>query len=117
MEFVLLTKEEAGATKYVYENTISKKISYDFFKSFVRKNSKNNELPELYVIKDNGQYIGYLLLLADKKEDIPKPFTFLACHNGDQLPIEQHKKILEFIKIRAKKKGWKTLLWLAENEM
>ena len=116
MEFVMLTNEEASATKYVYDNAISKKISYDFFRRFVG-NSKNNGLPELYVIEDSGQYIGYLLLLADKKEDIPKPFTFLACHNGDQLSKEQHKKILEFIKERAAKKGWKKLLWLAENEI
>lgn len=116
MEFILLTKEESSAIKYVYEKAISKKISYDCFKRFVR-NSKNNGLPELYVLEDSGQYIGYLLLLADKKENIPKPFTFLACHNGDQLSIEQHKKILEFIKIRANEKGWKKLLWLAENEM
>ena len=39
-------------------------------------------LPEFYVISEQGKYIGYILLLADKKEDIPKPFTFLACHNG-----------------------------------
>ncbi len=44
------------------------------------------------MISEQGKYIGYILLLADKKEDIPKPFTFLACHNGDTLPKETHKK-------------------------
>ena len=69
----------------------SPKIPLDIFKEIVQS-SKENCLPEFYVISEQGKYIGYILLLADKKEDIPKPFTFLACHNGDTLPKETHKK-------------------------
>ena len=70
---------------------LPQKIPLDIFKEIVQS-SKENCLPEFYVISEQGKYIGYILLLADKKEDIPKPFTFLACHNGDTLPKETHKK-------------------------
>ena len=88
----------------------------DIFKEIVQS-SKENCLPEFYVISEQGKYIGYILLLADKKEDIPKPFTFLACHNGDTLPKETHKKILEFIGKRCRVNNWNKLAWLAEQEI
>ena len=69
------------------------------------------------VLTDKSKYIGYLLLLADKKEDIPKPFTFFACHNGDKLSVEKHKELLEFVRKRGHEKGWEKLVWLAENEL
>lgn len=93
-----------------------KKIPLDIFKEIVQS-SKENCLPEFYVISEQGKYIGYILLLADKKEDIPKPFTFLACHNGDTLPKETHKKILEFIGKRCRVNNWNKLAWLAEQEI
>ena len=52
------------------------KIPLDIFKEIVQS-SKENCLPEFYVISEQGKYIGYILLLADKKEDIPKPLHFL----------------------------------------
>ena len=91
-------KNEDNAIQYVYASAVPQKI------------------PEFYVISENGKYIGYILLLADKKEDIPKPFTFLACHNGDTLPKETHKKILEFIGKRCRVNNWNKLAWLAEQE-
>ena len=80
-------KNEDNAIQYVYASAVPQKIPLDIFKEIVQS-SKENCLPEFYVISEQGKYIGYILLLADKKEDIPKPFTFLACHNGDTLPKE-----------------------------
>ena len=85
MEIVWLNTE-VDAIHYVYDYAVPKQIPLDTFEKFVRS-SKEGTLPEFYVISENGKYIGYILLLADKKEDIPKPFTFLACHNGDNLSI------------------------------
>ncbi|MGN0251911.1 MAG: hypothetical protein ACI4EH_11190 [Oliverpabstia sp.] len=115
MKMVWLCNEK-NAIQYVYENAIPPRISFCTFERLVQ-NSKNGCLPEFYVITDNGEYIGYLLLLADNVEDIPPPFKFLACHNGDQLSEEEHKELLEFIKKRGCEKGWKKLVWLAENEI
>lgn len=114
MEIVLLSNSEE-AIRYVYYSAVPKKIPFADFERLVH-NTPNGCLPEFYVITDEGKYIGYLLLLADKKEDIPKPFTFLACHNGDELPIEKHNELLEFVKKRGREKGWEKLVWLAENE-
>ena len=77
-------KNEDNAIQYVYASAVPQKIPLDIFKEIVQC-SKENCLPEFYVISEQGKYVGYILLLADKKEDIPKPFTFLACHNGDTL--------------------------------
>ena len=90
MEIVWLNTE-VDAIHYVYDYAVPKQIPLDTFEKFVRS-SKEGTLPEFYVISENGKYIGYILLLADKKEDIPKPFTFLACDNGDTLSKENHKK-------------------------
>ena len=98
MEIVWLNTE-VDAIHYVYDYAVPKQIPLEF-----------------YVISENGKYIGYILLLADKKEDIPKPFTFLACHNGDTLSKENHKKILEFINKQCHANGWNKLAWLAEQE-
>ena len=98
-------KNEDNAIQYVYASAVPQKIPLDIFKEIVQS-SKENCLPEFYVISEQGKYIGYILLLADKKEDIPKPFTFLACHNGDTLPKETHKKILEFIGKRCRVNNW-----------
>ena len=76
MEIVWLNTE-VDAIHYVYDYAVPKQIPLDTFEKFVRS-SKEGTLPEFYVISENGKYIGYILLLADKKEDIPKPFTFLA---------------------------------------
>ena len=92
MEIVWLNTE-VDAIHYVYDYAVPKQIPLDTFEKFVRS-SKEGTLPEFYVISENGKYIGYILLLADKKEDIPKPFTFLACHNGDTLSKENHQKNL-----------------------
>lgn len=109
-------KNEDNAIQYVYASAVPQKIPLDIFKEIVQS-SKENCLPEFYVISEQGKYIGYILLLADKKEDIPKPFTFLACHNGDTLPKETHKKILEFIGKRCRVNNWNKLAWLAEQEI
>ena len=69
-------KNEDNAIQYVYASAVPQKIPLDIFKEIVQS-SKENCLPEFYVISEQGKYIGYILLLADKKEDIPKPFTFL----------------------------------------
>ena len=114
MEIVWLNTE-VDAIHYVYDYAVPKQIPLDTFEKFVRS-SKEGTLPEFYVISENGKYIGYILLLADKKEDIPKPFTFLACHNGDTLSKENHKKILEFINKQCHANGWNKLAWLAEQE-
>ncbi len=114
MEIVWLNTE-VDAIHYVYDYAVPKQIPLDTFEKFVRS-SKEGTLPEFYVISENGKYIGYILLLADKKEDIPKPFTFLACHNGDTLSKENHKKILEFINKQCHENGWNKLAWLAEQE-
>ena len=115
MEIVWLCTEKK-ALQYVYESAVPSKISFGTFEKLVQ-NSKKGSLPEFYVLIDKGEYIGYLLLLADKKEDIPNPFAFLACHNGDQLSEEAHKELLMFIKNRGSEQGWKKLVWLAENEI
>lgn len=115
MKIVPLNTEK-NAIKYVYESAVPQRISFEYFVKLVR-NSENGYLPEFYVITDKESYIGYLLLLADKKENIPSPFSFLACHNGDQLPKKEHIELLEFIKKRACEKEWKKLGWLAENEL
>ena len=109
-------KNEDNAIQYVYASAVPQKIPLDIFKEIVQS-SKENCLPEFYVISEQGKYIGYILLLADKKEDIPKPFTFLACHNGDTLPKETHKKILEFIGKRCRVNNWNKVAWLAEQEI
>ena len=109
-------KNEDNAIQYVYASAVPQKIPLDIFKEIVQS-SKENCLPEFYVISEQGKYIGYILLLADKKEDIPKPFTFLACHNGDTLPKETHKKILELIGKRCRVNNWNKLAWLAEQEI
>ena len=109
-------KNEDNAIQYVYASAVPQKIPLDIFKEIVQS-SKENCLPEFCVISEQGKYIGYILLLADKKEDIPKPFTFLACHNGDTLPKEAHKKILEFIGKRCRVNNWNKLAWLAEQEI
>lgn len=109
-------RNEKNAIKYVYDNAVSRKISLEYFEKLV-ENSENDCLPEFYVILDKESYIGYLLLLADKKEDIPIPFSFLACHNGDQLSRTEHIEMLKFIKKRACEKEWEKLVWLAENEL
>lgn len=115
MEIVQLNNER-NAMQYVYDNGVPRKIPVDVFNELVQK-SNSGKLPEFYVLMDKGEYIGYLLLLADKKENIPEPFTFLACHNGDQLSEGNHRELLEFIKVRGQEKGWRKLVWLAENEM
>ena len=114
MEIVWLNTE-VDAIHYVYDHAVPKQIPLDTFEAFVRS-SKEGTLPEFYVISENGKYIGYILLLADKKEDIPKPFTFLACHNGDTLSKENHSKMLEFINKQCHANGWNKLAWLAEQE-
>ena len=101
-------KNEDNAIQYVYASAVPQKIPLDIFKEIVQS-SKENCLPEFYVISEQGKYIGYILLLADKKEDIPKPFTFL--------PKETHKKILEFIGKRCRVNNWNKLAWLAEQEI
>ena len=75
MEIVWLNTE-VDAIHYVYDYAVPKQIPLDTFEKFVRS-SKEGTLPEFYVISENGKYIGYILLLADKKEDIPKPLHFL----------------------------------------
>ena len=82
-------KNEDNAIQYVYASAVPQKIPLDIFKEIVQS----------------------------KKEDIPKPFTFLACHNGDTLPKETHKKILEFIGKRCRVNNWNKLAWLAEQEI
>ena len=97
-------KNEDNAIQYVYASAVPQKIPLDIFKEIVQS-SKENCLPEFYVISEQGKYIGYILLLADKKEDIPKPFTFLAC------------QILEFMGKRCRVNNWNKLAWLAEQEI
>ena len=89
-------KNEDNAIQYVYASAVPQKIPLDIFKEIVQS-SKENCLPEFYVIS--------------------KPFTFLACHNGDTLPKETHKKILEFIGKRCRVNNWNKLAWLAEQEI
>ena len=115
MEVVWLY-DERNAIPYVYDSAVPSKISFGVFERLVQ-DSKKGYLPEFYVLTDKSKYIGYLLLLADKKEDIPKPFTFFACHNGDKLSVEKHKELLEFVRKRGHEKGWEKLVWLAENEL
>ena len=102
MEVVWLY-DERNAIPYVYDSAVPSKISFGVFERLVQDSKKG--------------YLGYLLLLADKKEDIPKPFTFFACHNGDKLSVEKHKELLEFVRKRGHEKGWEKLVWLAENEL
>lgn len=115
MKIVPLNNEK-NAIKYVYDSAVPQKISFECFEKLVM-NSENGCLPEFYVIVGKEHYIGYLLLLADKTENIPSPFSFLACHNGDKLSKKEHIELLEFIKKRACEKEWKKLVWLAENEL
>lgn len=112
---IVQLKDEINAISYVYNKAIPKKIPFDIFNNLVL--NENNNLPKFYVLIDNNEYIGYLLLLADKKEDIPKPFTFLACHNADELDDKNHKELLEFIIKNGKENGWQKLVFLAENDL
>lgn len=77
MEIVWLNTE-VDAIHYVYDYAVPKQIPLDTFEKFVRS-SKEGTLPEFYVISENGKYIGYILLLADKKEDIPEAF-YISLH-------------------------------------
>ena len=118
MEIVMLAAEENrdAAIKYVYDHAIPSKIPYDTFHAMVLDRPRDG-LPEFYILKSEGAYIGYLLLLADTMETIPKPFTFLACHNGDKLSRANHCELLQFIMRRAEQKKYPKLEWLARNEL
>ncbi len=118
MDIVKVVDEENTdkAIRYVYDHAISTKISYDTFKNFVMS-CNADELPEFYILKSKGNYIGYFLFLADTMQSVPKPFTFLACHNGDKLSKENHCILLKFMIDRATKKNCNTLLNLAKYEL
>ena len=75
MEIVWLNTE-VDAIHYVYDYAVPKQIPLDTFEKFVRS-SKEGTLPEFYVISENGKYIGYILLLADKKKIFRSLLHFL----------------------------------------
>lgn len=108
-------KNRDRAIRYVYEHAMSSKISYHDFKTTILNDS--DESFGFYVLKNDGVYIGYLLLLADSLDEVPKPFSFLACHNGDELSYEQHCKLLEFAIKIAKEKGFIKLEHLMKDEL
>ena len=117
MEFVFLDNIKLkSAVQYVYSKAVSHNISFCEFEKRVYE-SKKGSWPEFYALMDGGAYVGYLFLLADKKENIPRPFSFLACHNGDELSESKHRELLEFVKARGIDNGWDKFVWLAENEM
>ena len=66
MEVVWLN-DERNAIPYVYDSAVPSKISFGVFERLVQ-DSKKGYLPEFYVLTDKSKYIGYLLLLADKKK-------------------------------------------------
>lgn len=113
---IIEEKDKIKAVKYVYDKAIPSKFSYDIFESLVLNNSSDS-LPEFYVLKEKGEYIGYLLLFADEMKNIPKPFTFLSLHNGDELLYSEHCDLLKFIIERSKKKKYTTLEKLASHEL
>lgn len=102
--------------KYIYNKAIPSKIPYSVFENLVL-NSPCNELPEFYILKNEGECIGYLLLLANTTDTIPKPFGSLACHNGDKLSQENHRCLLQFIIDRAKEKKYFKLERIAQYEL
>ena len=53
-------KNEDNAIQYVYASAVPQKIPLDIFKEIVQS-SKENCLPEFYVISEQGKYIGYIL--------------------------------------------------------
>lgn len=104
------------AIEYVYNRISLANTSYtDFVNCIV--NCSSSGLPEFYIIKDNGKYIGYLFLLADTMKLVPKPFTFIACHNGDTLSKKNHCDLLEFMIGRAVFNKCQTLYKLANHEL
>lgn len=116
MEIVVLALEEYKAIRYVYNHAISSKISFDTFNSIVM-NSPIDNLPEFYVLKCDDSYVGYLLLFANSMREVPTPFSYLACHNGDELSYEHHCELLRFAIKRAIDRNYDKLGWLMINEL
>ena len=61
-------KNEDNAIQYVYASAVPQKIPLDIFKEIVQS-SKENCLPEFYVISEQGKYIGCLLYTSDAADD------------------------------------------------
>ena len=112
---LFLEKDRDKAIRYVYERAISSKIQYITFKTTILNDS--SEPYSFYILKNEGSYIGYLLLFADSLDEVPKPFSVLACHNGDELLYEQHCELLEFMIEKAKEKGYFKLERLIKDEL
>lgn len=109
-------KDRDKAIRYVYKQVAPSKTPFFLFKHIVLKSPPDN-LPEFYILKDNGNYIGYLLLLADSMKEVPNPFSYLACHNGDELSYEDHCSLLRFAIQRAVDGKYAKLDWLFQNEL
>lgn len=60
-------KNEDNAIQYVYASAVPQKIPLDIFKEIVQS-SKENCLPEFYVISEQGKYIGYIYYWPIKKK-------------------------------------------------
>lgn len=109
-------KNEDNAIQYVYASAVPQKIPLDIFKEIVQS-SKENCLPEFYVISEQGKYIGYILLLADKKKTSLNLLHFLHVIMAILCQKKLTKKILEFIGKRCRVNNWNKLAWLAEQEI
>ncbi len=110
-----LETDQDSAIRYVYEHAIPSKISYETFKMTILKDL--SEPYNYYILKNEGNYIGYLLLFADSLNKVPKPYSALAYHNGDELSYEQHCELLKFAINKAEEKGYNKLEYLMKDEL
>lgn len=66
----------------------------DFRKQVVENTEKH--LPQVYVVEENDEKIGFIILAGNDASELQEPFKWLGCHNGDSLDEERHKEILKF---------------------
>ena len=88
-------KESYKAVSFIRSYFAKEGFELEDFRDIVINNTEK-KLPQVFIVEENDEKIGFIILAANDAESLDKPFKFLGVHNGDSMDEEKHKEILKF---------------------
>ncbi|MBQ2678769.1 MAG: hypothetical protein IJF98_01075 [Firmicutes bacterium] len=88
-------KESFKAVSFIRSYFAKEGFELADFRDLLLQNTEK-KLPQAYIIEENDEKIGFIILAANDADSLDKTFKFLGVHNGDALDEEKHKEILKY---------------------
>ena len=88
-------KESFKAVSFIRSYFANEGFELDDFRDQVINNTEK-KLPQVYIVEENDEKIGFIILAGNDASQLQHPFKWLGVHNGDAMDEEKHKEILKF---------------------